>query len=90
MNRTASVVRMQLVNRQTFIGLPMLIFFILIMWVFSRMQGGRGGMFGFGNSKAKMLNKEEPTNTFEDVAGCNVTLPRNADTSCSGEPLACK
>lgn len=51
--------------------LPMLIFFILIMWVFSRMQGGRGGMFGFGNSKAKMLNKEEPTNTFEDVAGAD-------------------
>ena len=51
--------------------LPMLIFFVLIMWVFSRMQGGRGGMFGFGNSKAKMLNKEEPTNTFEDVAGAD-------------------
>ncbi len=30
------------------------------------------------------------TNTFEDVAGCNVTLPRNADTSCPGEPPACK
>ena len=51
--------------------LPMLIFFVLIMWVFSRMQGGRGGMFGFGNSKAKLLNKEEPTNTFEDVAGAD-------------------
>lgn len=51
--------------------LPMLIFFVLIMWLFSRMQGGRGGMFGFGNSKAKMLNKEEPTNTFEDVAGAD-------------------
>ncbi len=51
--------------------LPMLIFFVLIMWVFSRMQGGRGGMFGFGSSKAKMLNKEEPTNTFDDVAGAD-------------------
>ncbi|WP_295628053.1 ATP-dependent zinc metalloprotease FtsH [uncultured Corynebacterium sp.] len=51
--------------------LPMLIFFVLIMWLFSRMQGGRGGMFGFGNSKAKMLNKEEPTNTFTDVAGAD-------------------
>ncbi|MDK8767450.1 ATP-dependent zinc metalloprotease FtsH [Corynebacterium freneyi] len=51
--------------------LPMLIFFILIMWLFSRMQGGRGGMFGFGNSKAKLLNKEEPTNTFDDVAGAD-------------------
>ena len=51
--------------------LPMLIFFILIMWLFSRMQGGRGGMFGFGGNKAKLLSKEEPTNTFGDVAGAD-------------------
>ncbi|APT91392.1 cell division protein FtsH [Corynebacterium sphenisci DSM 44792] len=52
--------------------LPMLIFFFLIMWLFSRMQGGgRGGMFGFGGSKAKLLSKEEPTNTFADVAGAD-------------------
>ncbi len=30
------------------------------------------------------------TNTFEDVAGCNVTLPRNEDTSCPSEPVACR
>ncbi|MEJ5920429.1 ATP-dependent zinc metalloprotease FtsH [Corynebacterium sp. H78] len=51
--------------------LPMVIFFFLIMWLFSRMQGGKGGMFGFGGSKAKLLNKEAPTNTFDDVAGAD-------------------
>ena len=52
---------------------PMLIFFVLIIWLFSRMQGGGrgGGLFGMGNSKAKMLNKEEPTATFSDVAGAD-------------------
>ena len=52
--------------------LPMLIFFLLVMWFFSRMQGGgRGGMFGFGGSRAKLMSKEEPTNTFDDVAGAD-------------------
>ncbi|WP_448852745.1 ATP-dependent zinc metalloprotease FtsH [Corynebacterium sp. 335C] len=51
--------------------LPMLIFFVLVMWLFSRMQGGRGGMFGFGGNKAKLMSKEEPTNTFADVAGAD-------------------
>lgn len=52
---------------------PMLIFAVLIIWLFSRMQGGGrgGGLFGMGNSKAKMLSKEEPTATFADVAGAD-------------------
>jgi AFG3 family protein len=33
--------------------------------------GGRGGMFNFGRSKAKMFNKETNVKvTFKDVAGC--------------------
>ncbi|WP_255549578.1 ATP-dependent zinc metalloprotease FtsH [Corynebacterium sp. TAE3-ERU12] len=53
--------------------LPMVIFFFLIMWLFSRMQGGSrgGGLFGIGGSKAKLLSKETPTNTFDDVAGAD-------------------
>lgn len=49
--------------------LPMLIVFGLIMFMFSRMQGGGGGIFGFGGSRAKQWNKDMPTNTFADVAG---------------------
>ncbi|MBS5167443.1 FtsH/Yme1/Tma family ATP-dependent metallopeptidase, partial [Corynebacterium sp.] len=51
--------------------LPMVIFFFVIMYFFSRMQGGKNGMFGFGGNRAKLLNKETPTNTFEDVAGAD-------------------
>ncbi|AZA08447.1 ATP-dependent zinc metalloprotease FtsH [Corynebacterium pseudopelargi] len=49
--------------------LPMLIVFGLLMFMFSRMQGSGMGMFGMGNSRAKELNKDMPTNTFADVAG---------------------
>ncbi|MBN9645094.1 ATP-dependent zinc metalloprotease FtsH [Corynebacterium mendelii] len=64
------------VTKDSFLGsmlmmmLPMLLIFGLIMFAFSRMQGGGMGMFGFGGSKAKELNKDMPTNTFADVAGC--------------------
>ena len=48
--------------------LPLLLLVGLFV-MFSRMQtGGRMG-FGFGKSKAKMLNKDMPKTTFADVAG---------------------
>ncbi|QTH59524.1 ATP-dependent zinc metalloprotease FtsH [Corynebacterium hindlerae] len=65
------------VTRDTFLGsmlqllLPMLLFFGLIMFVMTRMQGGGLGMFGFGGSRAKELTKDMPTNTFADVAGAD-------------------
>ncbi|QGU01254.1 ATP-dependent zinc metalloprotease FtsH [Corynebacterium kalinowskii] len=65
------------VTRDTFLGsmvqllLPMLLFFGLIMFVMTRMQGGGMGMFGFGGSRAKELTKDMPTNTFADVAGAD-------------------
>ncbi|QDZ41975.1 ATP-dependent zinc metalloprotease FtsH [Corynebacterium sp. sy039] len=49
--------------------LPVVIVFGLIMFMFSRMQGG--GMFGFAASRAKELTKDMPTNTFADVAGAD-------------------
>ncbi|MCQ9371657.1 ATP-dependent zinc metalloprotease FtsH [Corynebacterium sp. 35RC1] len=51
--------------------LPMLIVFGLIFWMFNRMQGGGGGLFGFGGSRARELTKDMPTNTFSDVAGAD-------------------
>ncbi|GAA4795352.1 ATP-dependent zinc metalloprotease FtsH [Corynebacterium canis] len=51
--------------------LPILIIFGLMMWVFSRVQGGGMSMFGFGGSRAKELTKDMPTNTFADVAGAD-------------------
>ncbi|MDY6050463.1 MAG: ATP-dependent zinc metalloprotease FtsH [Corynebacterium sp.] len=65
------------VTQDSFLGslismlLPMLILFGLIMWFFSRMQGGGMSIFGMGNSRAKQLTKDMPTTTFADVAGAD-------------------
>ncbi len=50
--------------------LPMILIFGLLTFFMYRMQAG-GGMFGIGASKAKQLNKDNPTNTFADVAGAD-------------------
>ncbi len=52
--------------------LPMLLLFGLFFFVMSRMQGGgRGGVMGFGKSRAKQLTKDMPKTTFSDVAGAD-------------------
>ncbi|GGL33362.1 ATP-dependent zinc metalloprotease FtsH [Nocardia jinanensis] len=52
--------------------LPMVLLLGLFIFVMSRMQGGgRGGMMGFGKSKAKQLSKDMPKTTFADVAGAD-------------------
>ncbi len=48
--------------------------FIIGIWLFimrgaQKVQGGPGGLFSFGASKAKLHNAEKPQVTFEDVAG---------------------
>lgn len=49
--------------------LPMLILFALLFYFMSRMQGGRGGLFGVGKSRAVEFTKDMPQTTFADVAG---------------------
>src|SRR5580692_6090767 len=62
------------VNQGSIIGslviyvLPLLLLVGLFM-MFSRMQGGARMGFGFGKSRAKLLNKDMPKTTFADVAG---------------------
>ncbi|HEY5854695.1 MAG TPA: ATP-dependent zinc metalloprotease FtsH [Aldersonia sp.] len=52
--------------------LPMVILLGLFIFVMGRMQGGgRGGVMGFGKSKAKQLTKDMPKTTFADVAGAD-------------------
>ena len=51
---------------------PMLL--LIAVWVFFMRQmqgGGRGGAFSFGKSKARMLDENNNTITFADVAGCD-------------------
>lgn len=51
------------------------ILLMLGVWIFfmRKMQGGggQGGMFGFGKSRAKLLDKDTQLVTFADVAGCD-------------------
>ncbi|MGV8872052.1 MAG: ATP-dependent zinc metalloprotease FtsH, partial [Rhodococcus sp. (in: high G+C Gram-positive bacteria)] len=52
--------------------IPMVLILGVIIFVMSRMQGGgRGGVMGFGKSKAKQLTKDMPKTTFSDVAGAD-------------------
>ncbi|MDJ0359241.1 ATP-dependent zinc metalloprotease FtsH [Rhodococcus sp. H29-C3] len=52
--------------------LPMIILLGIFVFFMSRMQGGgRGGVMGFGKSKAKQLTKDMPKTTFQDVAGAD-------------------
>ena len=48
--------------------LPLLLL-VGLFAMFSRMQGGARMGFGFGKSRAKLLNKDMPKTTFADVAG---------------------
>ncbi|CAM4088502.1 MULTISPECIES: ATP-dependent zinc metalloprotease FtsH [Tsukamurella] len=52
--------------------LPILLLVGLFFFLMNRMQGGgRGGVMGFGKSKAKQLSKDMPKTTFSDVAGAD-------------------
>ena len=51
---------------------PMLL--LIGVWVYFMRQmqgGGKGGAFSFGKSKARMLDENNNTVTFADVAGCD-------------------
>lgn len=49
---------------------PMLLF--IGIWIyFMRQSAGKGGAFGFGRSRAKLLSEDQVKVTFADVAGCD-------------------
>jgi cell division protease FtsH len=49
--------------------LPILLLVGIWIYFMRRMQGGPGGVMGFGRSKAKMLSPDQQQVTFADVAG---------------------
>ena len=53
--------------------LPLIIFIGIWIFIMRRMGGGAGGgggqIFNIGKSKAKLINKEDVSITFQDVAG---------------------
>ncbi len=51
---------------------PMLLFIGVWIYFMRQMQGGgKGGAFSFGKSKARMMDENNNTVTFADVAGCD-------------------
>jgi len=51
---------------------PMLLLIGVWVWFMRRQQGGgKGGLFSFGKSKARMQDENTNTTTFADVAGCD-------------------
>jgi cell division protease FtsH len=48
---------------------PIVLFFVLIIWLYRRQMQGPNSIFSFGQSPAKLFNKNLPHVTFVDVAG---------------------
>nr|WP_281171216.1 ATP-dependent metallopeptidase FtsH/Yme1/Tma family protein [Glycomyces arizonensis] len=49
--------------------LPIVLIVLLLLFFMSQMQGGGSRVLNFGKSKAKMVSKDTPKTTFDDVAG---------------------
>ncbi|CUT17832.1 ATP-dependent metalloprotease FtsH [Candidatus Ichthyocystis hellenicum] len=51
---------------------PLVVLIVLMVFFMRQMQGGgRGGAFTFGKSRARLLDENQNTVTFNDVAGCD-------------------
>ncbi len=51
--------------------IPFALLILLMVFIFSQMQGGGGRLMNFGKSKAKAITKDMPQTTFADVAGAD-------------------
>jgi cell division protease FtsH len=54
--------------------LPLIIIIAIFWFIFSQMQGGGSRVMNFGKSKAKLITKDTPKNTFSDVAGADEAI----------------
>src|SRR5688572_19540287 len=54
--------------------LPLLLLGVLFWFLLSSAQGGGSKVMQFGKSKAKLVSKESPTVTFDDVAGADEAI----------------
>ncbi|MBB0245685.1 ATP-dependent zinc metalloprotease FtsH, partial [Streptomyces alkaliphilus] len=61
-------------SQNAFVGillsfLPILLILLIFLFLMSQMQGGGSRVMNFGKSKAKLITKDTPKTTFDDVAG---------------------
>jgi cell division protease FtsH len=55
--------------------LPFVIIVLVFLWLMNQIQGGGGrGVMQFAKSKAKLITKDMPKTTFDDVAGCDEAI----------------
>ncbi len=54
--------------------IPLLLLGLLFWWLLSSAQGGGSKVMQFGKSRAKLVTKETPTVTFDDVAGADEAI----------------
>ncbi|MFN3707369.1 ATP-dependent zinc metalloprotease FtsH [Microcella sp.] len=54
--------------------IPFLIIGIIFYFLLTRLQGGGGRIMQFGKSRAKLVSKESPQVTFDDVAGAEEAI----------------
>ena len=59
--------------------LPFALLILLMIFIFSQMQGGGGRLMSFGKSKAKVITKDMPQTTFADVAGAEEAVEELAE-----------
>jgi cell division protease FtsH len=51
--------------------LPIIVIFLIFLFLLNNMQGGGSRVMQFGKSKAKLVSKDTPKTTFADVAGAD-------------------
>jgi cell division protease FtsH len=72
---TVDVSRPGLLSSFIFSFLPIILLVVLFLWLMNSMQGGGGrGVMQFAKSKAKLISKDMPKTTFNDVAGCEEAI----------------
>ena len=61
----------QVVGSNLFVVLPVILMVGFLIFIFRQAQGSNNQAMSFGKSKARMFTGENPTVTFEDVAGAD-------------------
>ncbi|MFD2083081.1 cell division protease FtsH [Actinopolymorpha cephalotaxi] len=54
--------------------LPFVLIALLFLFLMNQFQGGGSRVMNFGKSKAKLISKDTPKSTFNDVAGCDEAI----------------
>jgi cell division protease FtsH len=54
--------------------IPIIVIVLVLLFVMNRMQGGGARVMSFGRSRAKVMSKDQPKTTFEDVAGVDEAI----------------